>query len=351
MMSNQRSAFLKSLLAPLFEAMGDFSLSQVKPELEKIFSQDCLVHMCFPFNDMQGSDAFYTNCLEKLSTAVPDLERRNLIVLAATTEHGNEWVSTMGNYVGTFQEKFLDILPTGHLMHMRFHEFFKFEDRNITEVQAIWDIPELMMISNSWPLAPQLGKFILTPSPETNDGIFVSGDGAKNEQKIKNMLTDLCRHPENPDPRVMNLDLHWHPNFNWYGPAGIGTCRGIDGFRNWHQIPFLRGMPNRKVDKSSDKFSDWEAHTHWISEGDYVSETGWPNMIMKLTNDGWMGIPPVNKEILLRSLDFWRIGKDGRIKENWVLVDLLDMYNQIGVNVFDRMREFNKAKISRSGAT
>ena len=111
-MSNQRSAFLKSLLAPLFEAMGDFSLSQVKPELEKIFSQDCLVHMCFPFNDMQGSDSFYTNCLEKLSTAVPDLERRNLIVLAATTEHGNEWVSTMGNYVGTFQEQFLDILPT-----------------------------------------------------------------------------------------------------------------------------------------------------------------------------------------------------------------------------------------------
>ena len=41
MMSNQRSAFLKSLIAPLFEAMGDFSLSQVKPELEKIFSQDC----------------------------------------------------------------------------------------------------------------------------------------------------------------------------------------------------------------------------------------------------------------------------------------------------------------------
>ena len=77
-------------------------------------------------------------------------------MLAATTEHGNEWVSTMGNYVGTFQEQFLDIFPTGHLMLMRFHEFFKFEDRNITEVQAIWDIPELMMISNSWPLAPQL---------------------------------------------------------------------------------------------------------------------------------------------------------------------------------------------------
>ena len=264
-------------------------------------------------------------------------------MLAATTEHGNEWVSTMGNYVGTFQEQFLDILPTRHLMHMRFHEFFKFEDGNITEVQAVWDIPELMMISNSWPLAPQLGKFILTPSPETNNGIFVSGDGAQNEQKIKNMLTDLCRHPENPDPRVMNLDLHWHPNFNWYGPAGIGTCRGIDGFRNWHQIPFLRGMPNRTVDKNSDVNSSWIAETHWIGSGPYVCETGGPNMKMNLTNDGWLGIAPVNKEIMLKSLDFWRL-ESGLIRENWVLVDLLDVFNQVGVNVFERLNEFNKAK-------
>ena len=131
MMSNQRSKFLKSLITPLFEAMGDFSLSQVKPELDKLFSKDCLIQMCFPFNDMQGSDAFYANCLQKLNSAIPDLERRNLIVLAATTENGDQWVSTMGNYLGTFQEKFLDIFPTGHFMHMRFHEFFKFDGQNI----------------------------------------------------------------------------------------------------------------------------------------------------------------------------------------------------------------------------
>jgi len=57
-----------------------------------------------------------------------------------------------------------------------------------------------------------------------------------------------------------------------------------------------------------------------------------------------MGIAPVNKEIFLRSLDFWKLGEDGLIRENWVLVDLLDMYDQIGIDVFQRLRELNKSK-------
>jgi len=34
----------------------------------------------------------------------------------------------------------------------------------------------------------------------------------------------------------------------------------------------------------------------------------------------------------------------GLIRENWVLVDLLDVYDQIGVDVFARTREFNKVR-------
>ncbi len=69
----------------------------------------------------------------------------------------------------------------------------------------------------------------------------------------------------------------------------------------------------------------------------------WPNMKMNLTNDGWLGIAPVNKEIMLKSLDFWRL-ESGLIRENWVLVDLLDVFNQVGINVFERLNEFNKAR-------
>ncbi len=46
----------------------------------------------------------------------------------------------------------------------------------------------------------------------------------------------------------------------------------------------------------------------------------------------------------MRSLDFWRM-EDGLIRENWVLVDLLDAYRQLGVDVLARMREFNKARV------
>ena len=66
-------------------------------------------------------------------------------------------------------------------------------------------------------------------------------------------------------------------------------------------------------------------------------------MRLTLTHDGWMGIAPAGKEVLLRSLDFWRM-EDGLIRENWVLVDLLDLYAQIGVDVLARMCEFNKAR-------
>ena len=74
-----------------------------------------------------------------------------------------------------------------------------------------------------------------------------------------------------------------------------------------------------------------------------VGVTGWPNMIQTLSDGGWMGIAPSGKRITMRSLDFWRIEK-GLIRENWVLVDLLDVYDQVGVDVFSRVREFNKAR-------
>jgi hypothetical protein len=45
----------------------------------------------------------------------------------------------------------------------------------------------------------------------------------------------------------------------------------------------------------------------------------------------------------MRSLDFWRV-EDGLIRENWVLVDLLDIYRQVGIDIFARLAEFNKAR-------
>ena len=87
-----------------------------------------------------------------------------------------------------------------------------------------------------------------------------------------------------------------------------------------------------------------EIDYHFFGDGAYAAVTGWPNMIQTLSHDGWLGIAPSGKRFTMRSLDFWRI-EAGLIRENWVLVDLLDAHAQLGVDALARMREFNKARV------
>jgi predicted ester cyclase len=326
---------MHAALRPLQKALATATEDGLRDAL-KVIAPDAVIHMCAPIGDLAGADVF-ERMYAPLLDAMPDLERRDMITLTNTTPEGEVWVGCMGNYMGTMLRPWLGIPPTGHLVHMRYHEFFRIEDGRVTQAQIIWDIPEVMMQARAWPLAPQLGRYLATPAPMTQDGLTADGDGSATMSHVIAMLTDLCKYPAVPDPAVMNLEKYWHPRNNWYGPAGIGTGRGIAGFRNWHQIPFLKAMPDRKLDAMGALTS------HWFAQGEYVCETGWPNMRLTVSEGEWMGIAPAGREILMRSLDFWRM-EDGLIRENWVLIDLLDIYRQLGVDVLGRMAEFNKAR-------
>jgi len=330
----------KKLISELRLSMYNFNESSVRKVLEKLLISEAVLHLCYPLGEIVGAENFYMKVFTPLLSALPDLERRDTIVMAGPTQEGADWVGCCGYYTGTFSKAWLDIPPTGHQVAMRFHEFYRFEDDTVTEVQALWDIPEVMMQAGAWPMVPSLGREWQVPGPATQDGII---QGPHDEPKssetcqlIIDMLTTMNRHPSEGGPEVMGMNKFWHPKMNWYGPSGIGTGRGIDGFRNWHQIPFLAAMPDRG------QFVD-QITNHFFGDGDYVGVTGWPNMIQTISDGGWIGIAPSGKRISLRSLDFWRL-ENGLIRENWVLVDLLDIYDQIGVDVFARIREFNKAR-------
>jgi predicted ester cyclase len=328
----------QATLQPLLAALRDFDEASVRSTLNALLAPDAVIHMCHPFGDLKA-DAFYDTCFAPLVKAMPDVERRDTISVSGQTPEGDDWVGCCGSYIGTFAAPFLDIPPTGHLAHMRFHEFYRMVDGKVTEVQAIWDIPELMMQANAWPMAPSLGREWHTPGPITQDGLVDTTDAVERSTQsrthISDMLTALIRHPKEP-VAAMELEWFWHPKMTWYGPAGIGTARGISGFRNWHQIPFLNAMPDRG------QFPD-ETTFHFFAEGDYAAVTGWPDMVQTVSGSGWMGIAPNGQKISMRSLDFWRLDGD-KIRENWVMVDLLDVYSQMGVDVFARLREFNKAR-------
>ncbi len=327
----------KALIRPLRQALYDYEPDTVRAALMAAFRDDAPVHLAYPFEDLDGPAGLYEAAFRPLHAAIPDLERRDTIVMAGTSALGKDWVGCGGYYTGTFLHPWLDIPPTGHQVAMRFHEFFRVEDGKVVEMQALWDIPEVMMQAGAWPMAPSLGREWHVPGPATEDGIVPgpydperSGASLK---RVGDMLASLGNFAEG-GVEAMRLGDYWHPRFSWYGPSGIGTGRGIAGFRNWHQIPFLNAMPDRVGTLGKgDLFGD----------GDYVGFTAWPGMRCTITGDGWLGIAPSGQKVTMRSLDFWRC-ENGLIRENWVLVDLLDVYHQIGVDVFARMREFNKAR-------
>lgn len=327
--------FAEKVISPIRAALYDFDADKLRLAIAKSFAPDAPVQLAHPFETLASPDALFSEAFKPLQQAIPDLERRDYIVIEGVAPNtGDHWVGCAGHYTGRFFAPFLDIQPTSHQVSMRFHEFYKIENEKIAEFQALWDIPELMLQANCWPMAPSLGREWHVPAPATQDGLGPHNSNSEASQKlVSEMLAGLGKFKDG-GVEAMELERYWHPKFSWYGPSGIGTSRGIQGFRDWHQIPFLNAMPDRRGSLGKGNL---------FAEGDYVGFTAWPGMEMTVSDDGFIGIVPPDKKITMRSLDFWRC-ENGLIRENWVLVDLLHVYDQLGVNVLNRMREFNKTK-------
>ena len=329
----------KERVNSLRAALYDIEPARLQGQLKEVFAADCVIHLASPFEDLDGPAELAERVYLPLIEAIPDLERRDFIVMAGHSpgQWSGDWVGCGGHYVGVFERPWLDIPPTKHLVSMRYHEFFRFVDGWIVEMQALWDIPALMIQAEAWPLSPSLAPdWPVIPGPASNDGIITAPhDAAKANASVTlvmNMLKALRNSPQGV--AAMELERYWHPGMMWYGPAGIGSMRRILGFRNWHQTPFLKAMP--------DRFAFLERGVMFGDE-DYVGFTAWPGGQSTLIGDGWLGIAPAGQKLTRRSLDFWRC-EDGLVRENWVLVDLLHIYDQLGVNVFERMRELTVSR-------
>jgi hypothetical protein len=59
-----------------------------------------------------------------------------------------------------------------------------------------------------------------------------------------------------------------------------------------------------------------------------------PSDHQEATHSGaFMGIAPTGKRVTIRYMDFWKV-EDGRITDNWVMVDFPGVLAQLGVDVF-----------------
>ncbi len=318
-------------------ALYDCEAARLPAQLESLCSADCAVRLPYPIGDVTGGEGLFAAGYGPLLTAIPDLERRDYIV-AGAVDRGEHWIGCGGYYTGVFERHWLDIPPTRNVVTMRYIEFFRLEGSKIAEAKLLWDIPALMMQAGAWPMAPSLGVELNVPGPATLDGIVESDPAvsAANMALVNAMVDGLRRFAEG-GAEAMQLEKFWHPKMNWYGPAGIGSNRRLSGFRNWHQIPFLKAMPDRSSDTANGVYDCY------FADGNYVFFCGWPAMKATVTGDGWMGIAPAGQQLEMTSLDIWRC-ENGLIRENWVMIDLLDIWHQVGVDVLERMREMTFAR-------
>lgn len=116
-------------------------------------------------------------------------------------------------------------------------------------------------------------------------------------------------------------DGYWADDMLWYGPCGIGSNYRWEGFVKDHRAPFLSAFPDRKGGN----------HYCRIGDGDYAAVSGWPSMTM--THQGpYLGVAPTGRALTLRVMDFYRCAQ-GRIAENWVLLDYMHLMDQMGVDL------------------
>ena len=286
-------------------------------------------HGPHPLDDCSGSEAVARTVWKPLLAAFPDLKRHDDICIAGEWQQ-QSWIGSTGHYVGTFTEDWLGIRATGGFATLRFGEFVRMRDGRVCEAYVILDLLDLMRQAGVWPLAPPLGGTDRVPGPAFNDGARMSkcdpAESAASLLLVEAMIAGLMRY-DRQSLDSMEQWRYWHPDFIWYGPAGIGTCRGQADYRRVHQGPFLTAFPDRIGGD----------HKCRIAEGQFVGSTGWPSIRATHSGGGFLGLPPTQRRITMRVMDFWR--RDGELlRENWVFVDLLDLLNQMGLDVLARMR-------------
>ncbi|MEM7196844.1 MAG: ester cyclase [Pseudomonadota bacterium] len=132
------------ILDDFYHALSDCDRTKLHQTINHQFHDDCTVHLAHPFEDLTPQGLFL-QAYSSLFSALPDLEHRQIIKLSGFGHQQSRWIGVCGYFCGTFMGPWLDIPPTGHFVTMRTHEFFRIQDDKIVEMQALWDIPHLMM--------------------------------------------------------------------------------------------------------------------------------------------------------------------------------------------------------------
>ncbi|SDY24906.1 ester cyclase [Halobellus clavatus] len=319
----------KHVVHEFSQSIHDVTAESVDDLLEKFYHDDAEWYGPEPLNELNGVESIAQGCWDPLLTAFPDLEKNDYILLEGEFE-GEQWVSAAGTLVGTFENDWLDIPATGRTTWIQYGALYRVVDGKIAETRMLFDVLDVMRQAG-YRFIPALAPEVVRPGPATQDGLLFDeqdeSDSEQTLQLVEDMIFEGLGSYDGENLDVMDMDAYWREDFMWYGPAGIGTTRGVDGFQEFHQGPWLEAFPDRGTG----------GNTIRVAEGDYCAWTAWPSGEATHRGDGLFGLPSTGETVTFRVIDFWRREGD-RLAENWVFIDMIGLLEQFGVDVFERLR-------------
>jgi hypothetical protein len=328
----------KRRVLAMMQSLMDAPPAELDEALRAGYHADAAIGVTHPMNELSGPAELADQFWRPLRHALPDAERREYIV-AGGLYRGAQWVGCLGHYVGTFAHDWLGIPATDGVVAVRYAEGHELRDGRIAQSYIFVDWLDLMRQAGYWPIAPSLGREMEWLAPRTHDGVILTPQPDEVSRRTHEFIIRLHSGIDVYEGQALTLAImdlieqedarHFHPNFLWYGPAGIGTTRGIKGFDNYHGHPFQIAFPDRGGSEPP--------HFIRISDGRYAVTGGWGYLRATHTGSGFLGLPATGKRVAMRVMDFYRCD-DHTICENWVPFDIPHLLWQLGVDVFGRMR-------------
>ncbi len=324
----------KSLILSFYDEIEAANANSIAKVIRKFTKPDLQWYGVYPFNEQKGGDAVAEVFWIPFLSAWSNVQRRQDIFLAGTSEIDNaDWVISMGHFMGLLDGNWLGLPASRKIAFLRYADFNCIKDGKIIRSSFFCDLIGLMHQLGLNPLPLQTGASFVYPGPRTHDGLLIEPQDQQESQKtlklVNQMIGDLTvlNKNENDCPHPDLLKKTWHDDMIWYGPAGIGASYTIPRYQEQHQFPFRRGL--------KDKI--FNGHICRFAEGNYAGFFGWPN----LTNTpigGFLGLPASNIAADMRVVDIYR--REGeKLSENWVLIDLPWWLKQQGVDVLERTKK------------
>jgi len=312
--------------------------------LDRYCHADCRFQIFHPFNTIDGLDAVATQFFATLRTSFPNYEQRIAYVIGGEYE-GRQMVSTWGHLQGTFDAPWLGIPATNGLVFLRFGFNAIVRDGKIAKAYILLDIVDLMLQAGWYPFRQMPGSPAQWPFPPADTGATALGHdpvrGAESLRIIREMQTGLLKPDEikRLAGKYGRHSPHWHENMNWYGPAGIGSMRGLRSYRNFHGALFLQAFPDRGGwPRVAGGPEDAPGHYIRLGDGRFAVTGGYPSLRGTHTGPEWLGLPPTGKALTMRVADWYRLDNEDKIYDNWVMIDIPHIVLQMGLDIFNDLQ-------------